>query len=590
MTATIKSIISTEDDIRGFAGDTYYQRGLDYYRGGRVEKLLETDNKVKAIVTGTDIYGVTFGMHGRRFDYDCSCPLGEEGEFCKHLVAASLQWLKQQKPATKKTAAKKKTSNTSKSKTPKKPDPIKTIKAHLSNCGKEQLIDLLIEQAIEDPGLHSELLSKALRSQASTDINSQKAFIRNAIEPGGFIHYREMRHYIQSVWSAVDLLQGLIKDGHVSQAAELADYALQLGFAAYVTVDDSAGNLGHILDTIAELHLQACKKAKPDPKQLAQTLFALEQQDDWRIVRFEQYEKLLGKEGLKHFKQLAEKEWQKVPVNKTTDPTKTDYYEYFGITRLMERIADLEGDIDTLVAIKKRSLNVPYRYLEIAEIYADAKRHDDALKWAEDGYKKFKNNQDSRLNEFLIAEYQRRKQHDKAIDIAWRQFTNRPALENYRLLKTCAGKTKTWKQWREKALQWIREDYAKKAKHRKKQNWPLLMQDHTLLVEIFLWEKNIDQALQEAKQGGCAEYLWMNLAHACEKDHPDEALKIYQDVIEGTIKQTNNRAYDEAAAMLKKIKKLMTQLKQQPQFKMYVAELRATYKQKRNFIKRIEKI
>jgi uncharacterized Zn finger protein len=109
-------------------------------------------------------------------------------------------------------------------------------------------------------------------------------------------------------------------------------------------------------------------------------------------------------------------------------------------------------------------------------------------------------------------------------------------------------------------------------------------------VEIPLWEKDIDSALKEAKQGGCAEHLWLDLARACEKTHPAEALKIYQHLIEGIIQQTNNRAYDKAAAMLKKIKKLMTQLKQQPQCKMYIAKLRGTYKQKRNFIKRIEKI
>ena len=107
-------------------------------------------------------------------------------------------------------------------------------------------------------------------------------------------------------------------------------------------------------------------------------------------------------------------------------------------------------------------------------------------------------------------------------------------------------------------------------------------------MEIYLWEKDVENALKEAKQGGCMEHLWMQLASACEKTHPAEALTIYQSRIEGVIGQTKNRAYDHAAEMLLTIKKLMHKLKQQKQFTQYIEQLRKDYKQKRNFIKRIE--
>ncbi len=113
---------------------------------------------------------------------------------------------------------------------------------------------------------------------------------------------------------------------------------------------------------------------------------------------------------------------------------------------------------------------------------------------------------------------------------------------------------------------------------------------HSLLVEIFLWEKNIDKALHEAKTGGCTEHLWFALAKAGEKSHPAEALNIYQDRISSIIELTNNDAYDRATDMLKIIKKLMQQLKQQSQFKDYIEQLRTDYKQKRNFIKKIAKL
>ena len=581
MTVKTDKMIKNEDDVRILSGDTYFSRGFDYYIDGAVQDLLETADMVKAIVAGTHDYHVIFGIKLGQFQYGCDCPVGQSSKFCKHLVAAALAWLEQQeKPATGKR----------KKKPPQKTDPIKTIKDHLADSTKDKLINIIIEQAENDPGLRNQLLSQALRSQTVTDIDSHKAFIHNAINARGFIDYSGMRRYIRKAWPAVNLLEGLLKDGDVTETADLADYALRLGFTAYGNVDDSDGNLGDILYSIAGLHLEACIQSRPDPKQLAKSLFKLEMKDDWGIVHFEQYEKLLGKDGLKQFKQLAEKEWQKVPAKKPTGRTWVGSHEHGIITRLMERIARLECDVESLIAIKKRDLSMPYYYYEIATIYAEDKRHDEALQWAEKGFKKFKNDQDSRLNEFLITEYQRRKQHDNAMQIAWHQLTDRPSLDNYRQLKTCADKTKTWEQWRTKALQWLRKDCLPQLNDNKSNRWRWGERGHSLLVEIFLWEKDMDSALKEAKQGGCVEHLWMQLAKACEKAHSAEALKIYQDRIEGIIRQTSNDAYDRAADMLRTIKKLMQKLKQQKQFTQYIAQLRMDYKQKRNFIKRIERI
>ena len=251
----------------------------------------------------------------------------------------------------------------------------------------------------------------------------------------------------------------------------------------------------------------------------------------------------------------------------------------------MERLADIADDIDSLVAIKKRNLNSDYNYFEIAKIYSDAKRHDEALQWAEAGYKKFNNQHHSSLTEFLISEYQRRKQYDKATSLCWNEFTKAPALTRYRQLKSCADKTRDWPHWRDKALQTVKKTAGTKTVNRQ-HHWA--GGGHSLLVEIYLWEKDIDNALREAKAGDCSEHLWFELAQQCEKPHPQEAIDIYQNHIEGIIRQTNNDAYDRATTILKRIKNLMTRLKQQNDFAEYLEKLKVQYKQKRNFMKRID--
>lgn len=56
------------------------------------------------------------------------------------------------------------------------------------------------------------------------------------------------------------------------------------------------------------------------------------------------------------------------------------------------------------------------------------------------------------------------------------------------------------------------------------------------------------------------------------------------------IEQTGNRAYEEAARLIRKIGGLMKKQKQAGQFREYVAELRVRYKPKRNFIKLLDGI
>lgn len=68
-----------------------WQRGVDYYRDGRVLDLQCQNNEVTAQVEGSEIYTVSVIFNKKRngiTDYYCDCPYGEDGTPCKHLAAA----------------------------------------------------------------------------------------------------------------------------------------------------------------------------------------------------------------------------------------------------------------------------------------------------------------------------------------------------------------------------------------------------------------------------------------------------------------------------------------------------------------------
>lgn len=105
---------------------------------------------------------------------------------------------------------------------------------------------------------------------------------------------------------------------------------------------------------------------------------------------------------------------------------------------------------------------------------------------------------------------------------------------------------------------------------------------------MFLWEKDVEAAWQEANQGGCSNNLWMELAAKREREHPEDALPVYQRQIEPTVSQKNNEAYREAIGLLGKIRELMVRLSQEVDFGRHLESVRVAHKPKRNLMKLID--
>jgi uncharacterized Zn finger protein len=112
--------------------------------------------------------------------------------------------------------------------------------------------------------------------------------------------------------------------------------------------------------------------------------------------------------------------------------------------------------------------------------------------------------------------------------------------------------------------------------------------DHSSLVELFLYEKNGDEAWREAQSGGCLDSLWLKLASMREKDKPEDAAPVYLRMAVKSVDQTRNGRYEEGVGLLEKAAALMKRLGKSAEFVARLEELRVQYKIKRNFTKLVE--
>src|SRR5262245_50402490 len=275
---------------------------------------------------------------------------------------------------------------------------------------------------------------KAAKNDAKgIDLVTYRRAIDEAVEVDEFVNYRSAYQYANGIEEVIDSVEELLKEGYADEVIELAEHALEAVEEAMGSVDDSDGNMGGILERLQDLHYRACKKAKPDPEALARRLFEWELRTDYDTFygATEIYADVLGRKGLAVYRTLAEAEWAKVPAlgPGRDDPEK--YAKRFRITHIMETLAQQTGDVEAVVAVKNRDLSLAYHYLQIAEIYKNARKHDLAMEWAERGVKAFPERTDSRLRDFLAQEYHRRKRHDEAMALIWADFAESPILEEY---------------------------------------------------------------------------------------------------------------------------------------------------------------
>jgi uncharacterized Zn finger protein len=563
--------ILNRDVLRMLADGRSFERGENYWLDGWVRSITWDGGRVIAKVIGTDDYRVELWVEDDELEYSCTCPVNDDGSFCKHCVAVGLKLLAEKKHLNVKVEQSGVTMD--------------DVRIYLGGLAKEALVEVIIRQAKDDDNLRDRLLMKAAgHRDAGIDLSAFRNALHNAVDTGGYIHYREMYAYTQGIHRVIDSIDELLDEGHASEVIELIESALEMVEEAARGVDDSDGEMGGIFCRLQEMHLAACEQAKPDPEELVRRLFKWEMDSDYDIFMgaAEDYASVLGEKGLAVYRQLAEDEWSKIRPLSPGEEDDEKYGRRFRITKMMESLASQSGDIETQVQVMSRDLSMAYDFLQIAKLYESNGLRDKSLEWAEKGVAAFPCKTDSRLREFLAEEYHRRGRHDDAMALIWAEFQESPMLSNYKQLKTHADRSQKWAVWRDKALQLLRDELEKEKLESRKDRYWYHQPDASTLVEIFLWEKDAERAWEEAKRDGCHDDLWLKLAAIREKSHPEDALGVYKPYVEPAIEHGN---YEGAVSFLGKVRELLLALSREEEFADYLLHIRITWKRKRNMMK-----
>lgn len=533
-----------------------------------IEDLTERNGRLTAVVRGTLPYEVALWVEGsRKAAYSCSCPQGEDGKFCKHAGAVALTlhgggrtlWAKPAAPSAADIEN----------------DPVFDF---LLGLDHRELAHLVYDASTRDPRTAQRIEAKAAASAGRPAVDSKewrKAITAAFGRPSHFVDYHEAPRWAARVDALLRDLRGLLDDGEAEPVIGLVEYAFERADKATEYVDSSDGWFEGIGHDIAETHLAACRRARPDPVALARRLveFDLHAELDTFRRAADSYADVLGPDGLAEYRRLVE------PAFDALGPRSEASWsgERLHLTDAMIGLALATNDADEVIRIKERDLRSPYDYAEIVTALQRAGRMAEAIEWAHRGLgMPGRHFQTTELRAQLVDLLRTSGDTDRAQAVQLEGFRASPSLPGY---KAVLGETpKTGRdERRAEVLAWLHQH--------------ALTSDGTdagsVLVQILLYEGDVESAWDAAISVGCDHRWLMTLARAREKDHPADAIPIYQQAITDLIDRKNSGAYKDAVGLLARAQRLFAAAGDAEGWDTYLAEVIARHRLKSSLMAKL---
>ena len=576
--------------VARLAGPFVYPRGAMYVRDGRVEQAEVRDARMGATVRGTMPYFVELWADRGRPRWSCTCPAAEDGSFCKHVVAAALSLVPGESPRLiVSLAGDGRRRGGSATGRPSESDTDRELADFVRGLPPDRLVEVVLDRAAADWRLRERLLADARAARgAGPDLAEWRRRIDRAFRASsrrGFVTYDEAPGWAAGVDEVIDALDDLCDAGHHDAAARLAEHAHRRADKSMQYVDDSDGWLSGFSERLSDLHLRACEAGAPDPVELAERLVKLEltSELDGFHRSASAYAGVLGESGLAEFR--ARLEPHRKRTAKATEGWSGDT---FAVRQALVGWALGTGDPDALIEAHRRDRMLPDDVLEIAGALDRAGRGDEAVAWARRGLAEGGSRpwQVGDLREFLARKLRDRGDEPGAVELFWQAFVSGPSLSAYRRLLTEDDREDWLRRCSEelrRALAGVSGGAADSTTPRAAFGTPppAVPAAAGALVDILLYEGQVDAAWDAAQAYGCRAPMWLTLARAREETHSLDAVVVYEAAALEIIDRKDAKQYQSAVDLMVRLRRLADSAGRPDRFASLLEQVRTEHKAKR---------
>lgn len=545
--------------LKALTGDAAYQRGVRYFAQKRVQIERSDDASVMGVVLGSHQYHCKLSWKNS-IRFDCTCPVGDSGDCCKHVVALALAYEEQQQGYA-----------------PIYNDPLHTF---LKAQPPAWLLNTLLDLTNKHPEIARQL-NRQRQLSGQVDLAELKKMVTNIVGRPRFLDYQQSRNYAVKLQELGELLQQLLQANQADICLQLSEFSLSKLFKVLENSDDSGGYVGGEVGNIADYFMQACTLQAPLNVDFAKRLFKLSLEDQWGYFNTEQLYPLLSAQAVEAWDSILEAEWAKLVTSKAQN----DFGYAYQIKLLVEAKAKVSGDVARLIQLYSQELTA-HNYLKLVAVCEQYNRGREAVLWAELGVKAHPSH--SELGSKLVEIYLRDGLEDEALHVQWQIFASNMTPKNYLKVRQLSGKD--WPKWRAQALSHlvaIESKYQEIPYRRYFQ--PANAKDTRpyastrvacLLAECSFNTNALEEVRTLLKTHGCNANLSLEYARLIKAQYPQETVVILQNLAENQVNQGNNDAYAAGVTLINEMRPLM----ERAVFLAYITQLKVTFKAKRNFI------
>ena len=569
--------VVTASNLRSAAGSRSYSRGEEYFQTGMVHHLYCDGEQLTADVHGTHVYRARITNNNGGLDGECSCPVGRDGAFCKHLVALGLAYLDSQKnaPAEKNKSA-------------------FSWKNFLKKCDKDELIKIILEMSPNN----SDVIERYRMANLPTSDSAKLRELKSKVDEL-FSLAEDMEEYYDDYWDSYDendsagefdeqsaLLLKVLERLAVQKEFELlwgtTTYAigrfLDCSNAEMESVQEFVGELvNYFLETV---HAQV----KPDDE-----IYRLFQEWEEKGKNFG-YDVIsdilsgLSAENREKWAVKALEKWRDYPPRKLGDYyTHDEEHDY--IERHLLAWADEHKDDKLRLDILEKSMHTSRDVVELAKEYRRQGMQEKIIPLLKRAHKEL--GRDRGITDLLTEELQKSGGDEQALKLAWDEFTREPMHdEALNRLQTISSKMRCWQEYYQKALDFL----AELDKKNDKQKPPFFYRDNIRerRVQVLFAHGDQEAAWELAQGSRLSETGWLKLAEWRSKKMPDKSASVLKQLLEQALRPTGEDAYRHVIELLKTYRKYLKMASQEAIFMACCANIRVEYKRRRLLMEQMD--
>lgn len=569
-------LLLKESQIKALATEQSFDRGRRYYCNGAILNPVLQGNSLWADCEGSMIYQprVTLGPQGVE-DSSCTCPY-DWGGLCKHQVALLLTYSHDRDRF-------------------RKIQPLKTLLAQRSREDLLTLIEQMVRRypdlldVVEVPAAptagQAPNLDKYRRSVERVFQGSEMKPMAAALE--ALAEHGQRLAQSQDWVNAGDIYQLLLETANdcYNYTVLDVDYDGQVGCVIQDIAQGLSDSLGQAKNFDAGRHrlwIETCLEAVFKDIELGgmdyaypawDALITYSTDEDWAWVE-QQVRQALDKTGQRTFGRWGREALVKLLTDRVSSQgsgtASSDLLLELGTPQQRAFYHLNQGNYEDALAIARSHFKeLPGLVIQFADAFVQAQATELALAFMQECNEK----NYFGYQEWLTKFYKTHGPPDQFVVVQVELLKARFSLQGYQELQNQAEALGQWKTLRQQLITDLNEKNHLNA-----------------LLDIALLEQDWDLALNYLNQLRFNKWAHQErVAQAIQSDRPQEAIALYQELVETAIAQRGRGNYRQAARHLKAIQRLSKNIQRQADFSQFVQQLRDRHKSLRALKEELDK-